>query len=91
MSDRQGIHDAVQIAARRGEFSDAEMMRDFERFASLFTPDGTWRMPHINVELAGGEEIRAAIERLRAGWDYDVQHQYLGTVHHEGDAPIGPT
>ena len=80
MSARQGTPDRVPIEARRDEFSDAQMMRDFERFASLFKKDGTWRMPHINVELAGGEEVRAAIERLRARWDYDVRHEPLGTV-----------
>ncbi|MET8337549.1 nuclear transport factor 2 family protein [Streptosporangium canum] len=65
MSDLQAIADRVEIEALRGEFTDAGMMRDFDRFASLFTQDGVWRMPHIKVEFVGREEIRAALERLQ--------------------------
>jgi hypothetical protein len=54
--------------------------RDYDRFASVFTQEatsaprsqrayGAWRMPHINVELVGREEIRAEIERLQGLWD----------------------
>jgi hypothetical protein len=35
------------------------MMRDWDRFASLFTHEGAWRIPDGNVELVGREEIRA--------------------------------
>jgi hypothetical protein len=61
VSNIQAIVDRVEIEALRGEFTDARMMRDHDRFASLFTPDGAWRMPHIDVELVGREEIRAGI------------------------------
>lgn len=37
MSDLQAIADRVEIEALRGELTDAGMMRDFDRFASLFT------------------------------------------------------
>ncbi len=47
MSDFQTIADRV------------EMMRDYDRLASLFTLDGALRMPNIPVELLGQEEIRA--------------------------------
>ena len=40
MSDFQAIADRVEIEALRGEFTDAAMMRDRARLASLFTPDG---------------------------------------------------
>ena len=40
MSDLQAIADHVEIEALRGEFTDAVMMRDYDRVASLFTPDG---------------------------------------------------
>jgi hypothetical protein len=61
MSDLQAIADRVEIEALRGEFTDAEMMRDHDRLASLFTHDGAVRIPHINAEAAGREEIRAGV------------------------------
>ena len=66
MSDFQAIADRVEIEALRGEFTDAAMMRDRARLASLFTPDGALRMPNIPVELVGREEIRAGGERLQS-------------------------
>lgn len=38
MTDLQAIADRVEIEALRGEFTDAAMMRDRARLASLFTP-----------------------------------------------------
>ncbi len=46
MSDFQAIADRVEIEALRGEFTDAAMMRDYDRAASLFTPDGGWLEVH---------------------------------------------
>jgi hypothetical protein len=43
MSDVKAIADRFEIEALRGEFTDAAMMRDYDRFASLFTRDGAWR------------------------------------------------
>ena len=40
MSDLEAIADRVEIEALRGEFTDAAMMRDYDRLASLFTPAG---------------------------------------------------
>ena len=79
MSDFQAIADRVEIEALRGEFSDAAMMRDRSRLASLFTPDGVLRMPNIPVELVGREEIRVEGERARTldgrqGLNYAVYH-----------------
>ena len=73
MSDFQAIADRVEIEALRGEFTDAVMMRDYDRVASLFTPDGALRMPNIPVELAGREQIRAWGERVPALVDFLVQ------------------
>jgi hypothetical protein len=39
------------------------MMCDYNRAASLFTPDGVLRMPYVNVELSGRLEVHRA--RLR--------------------------
>ena len=58
MSDLQAIADRVEIEALRGEFTDAGMMRDYERCASVFALDAAWRMPHIDVEFVGRPEIR---------------------------------
>ncbi len=89
MSDLQAIADRVEIEALRGEFTDAVMMRDYDRVASLFTPDGVWRMPKIPVELAGREEIRAWGERVPALVDYLVQTAHPGTIRLDGDTASG--
>ena len=89
MSDFQAIADRFEIEALRGEFSDASMRLDFDRFASLFTHDGAWRMPHIDEDLVNREEIRAGIERLRPLWDYFVQSVHQGTIELDGDTAVG--
>jgi ketosteroid isomerase-like protein len=89
MSDLQAIADRVEIEALRGEFTDAVMMRDYDRVASLFTPDGALRMPNIPAELAGREQIRAGGERVPALWDYFVQTTYPGTIQLDGDTASG--
>jgi ketosteroid isomerase-like protein len=66
MSDLRAIADRVEIEALRGELTDAVMMHDYDRAASLFTQDGVVRMPNVPVEIEGREEIRAGVERLQA-------------------------
>jgi ketosteroid isomerase-like protein len=90
MSDGQAIADRVEIEALRGESIDAQMMDDYDRFASLFTPDGVWRVPAVNAEFAGREEIRAGIERLKQElWDYLVQTTHPGTIQLDDDIASG--
>ncbi len=89
MSDVQAIADRVEIEALRGEYTDAVMMRDWDRLASLFTQDATVRMPDINVELVSREEIRAGIERMQGLLDYFVQTTHPGTIQLEGDTASG--
>jgi ketosteroid isomerase-like protein len=97
MSDFQAIADGVEIETLRGEFTDAGMeftdagmMDDYDRFASLFTADGVWRVPAVNAKFAGREEIRAGIERLKAGlWDYLVQTTHPGSIQLGGDTASG--
>ena len=89
MSDFQAIADRLEIEALRGEFTDAVMMRDYDRLTSLFTPDGAVRMPHIGAEAAGREQIRAGIDRLQALWDYFVQTTHPGTIQLDGDTAAG--
>ena len=79
----------VEIEALRGEYTDAVMMRDYDRVALLFTPDGALRMPNIPVELTGRDEIRSGRERLQAQWDYFVQTTHPGTIQLDGDTATG--
>jgi ketosteroid isomerase-like protein len=89
MSDFQAIADRVEIEALRGEYTDAVMMRDYDRAASLFTLDGVLRMPNVPVELAGPDEIRAWGERVPAIVDYLVQTTHPGTIQLDGDTASG--
>ena len=89
MSDLKAIADRVEIEALRGEYTDAAMMRDYNRLASLFTPDGALRIPDANVELADREQIRAWGGRVPAVVDYLVQTTHPGTIQLDGDAASG--
>jgi ketosteroid isomerase-like protein len=89
MSDLQAIADRFEIEALRSEFTDAVMMRDYDRLASLFTQDGVVRIPDINAQAVGREEIRAGIERLQDLWDYFVQTTHPGTIQLQGDTASG--
>jgi ketosteroid isomerase-like protein len=89
MTDLQAIVDRFEIEALRAEFTDASMMHDWDRFASLFTPDGAWRMPHIDEQLESRADIRAGIERLRGLWEYFVQTTHPGSVQLAGDTATG--
>jgi hypothetical protein len=68
MNDLRAIADRIEIEVLRSEFTDAAMMRDYDRGASLFTPDAMVRIPHNGVELSGQEEIRVLGEWLRRCW-----------------------
>ena len=89
MSDFQSIADRVEIEALRGEFTDAVMMRDYDRVASLFTPDGALRMPNVPVDLVGLEAIRAWGDRVPAFVDYLVQTTHPGMIRLDGDTASG--
>ena len=89
MTGFQATADRVEIEALRGEFTDAAMMRDRARLASLFTPDGALRMPNIPAELVGREQIRAGGEQLQAQWEFFVQTTHPGTIQLDGDTATG--
>ncbi len=89
MPDDHAIADRFEIEALRGEFTDATMMLDYDRFASLFTVDGAWLMPHIDEELTSRAEIRAGVERLRPLWAFFVQTAHPGTIVVTGDTASG--
>jgi ketosteroid isomerase-like protein len=89
MKDLQAIADRVEIEALRGEFTDAAMMVDYDRVATLFTPEGALRMPHANIDLVGREEIRAFGRRRNSFVDYLVQNTHPGVIQIDGDAASG--
>ncbi|GGV27468.1 hypothetical protein GCM10010277_09040 [Streptomyces longisporoflavus] len=89
MNDFQAIADRVEIEALRGEFTDAAMMRDRPRLASLFTPDGVLRMPDVPVELTGRGAILAGAEQLQSRLDFFVQTTHPGTIQIDADRASG--
>ena len=89
MTDLQAIADRVEIEALRGEFTDAAMMRDYERAAALFTADGVLRMPNIPAELAGPEAIRSWGRRVPEIVDFLVQNTHPGIIVLDGDTASG--
>jgi ketosteroid isomerase-like protein len=89
-TDFQTIADRVEIEALRGEFTDAGMMRDYDRMASLFTEDAVWRIPAVNAEFAGREEIRAGVGQLLDDlWAYLLQATHPGALEIDGDTATG--
>lgn len=54
MSNLETIAECFEIEELRREFTDALMMRDYNAFASLFTEDGAWRIPYIDVDSSAG-------------------------------------
>ena len=89
MSELQAIADRVEIEALRGEFTDAAMMRDYDRGAALFTPDGALRMPNIPAELIGPDQIRAWGAQVPEVVEFLVQTTHAGIIVLDGDTASG--
>jgi len=89
MRDVQAIADRLEIEALRGEFTDAVMMHDYDRVASLFTQDDSVRIPDLNARAASREQIRAGVERLQGLSEFFVQTTHPGTIRIEGDTASG--
>lgn len=89
MADLQAIADRVEIEALRAEFSDAAMMSDTDRLASLYTEDGVYRIPAVNIEQSGREAIRRGTELHAGEWEYFVQTTHAGSVELDGDTATG--
>jgi ketosteroid isomerase-like protein len=88
MNDFPAIADRFEIESLRGEFADAALMHDYDRFAALFTDDARWRIAGA-AEFAGRREIRAGIERLQDVWDYFMQTTHPGAIRLDGDTATG--
>jgi ketosteroid isomerase-like protein len=89
MSNLESMVDRFEIEALRVEFTDAAMMHDYDRRASLYTEDGVYRIPLGNIEIIGREAIRAWGKRAQEEWDYFVQTMHPGTIQLLGDTAIG--
>jgi ketosteroid isomerase-like protein len=89
MNNLVSIVDRFEIEALRGEFTDAGMMYDYERLASLFTEDGVYRIPDANIEQVGREQIRTGSEGLKGQWDYFMQTTHPGMIQLHGDIAVG--
>jgi ketosteroid isomerase-like protein len=89
MTDFRAIADRVEIEALRAEYSDAAMMRDYDRVAALFTEDGVLRMPNVPVELTGLAEIRAWGQRVPTIMEFFVQTTHPGVIRLDGDVATG--
>jgi ketosteroid isomerase-like protein len=89
MSDLETIADRVEIEALRGEFTDAAMMRDYDRITTLFTPDGALRILGTDVDLADRDQIRAWGERVPEFVEYLVQNTHPGVIRLDGDTASG--
>jgi hypothetical protein len=79
MTDLQAIADRIEIEALRAEYTDAAMMRDHDRLASLFTDDAVLRTPDADVEQAGRRDGRSIVNyalyydryrRTLGGWRF---------------------
>jgi ketosteroid isomerase-like protein len=89
MTDVQAIADRIEIEALRGEFTDAVMMHDYDRLASLFTQEGSVRIPDSDAEAVSREQIRSGVARLQGLWEFFVQTVHPGTIRVEGDTASG--
>lgn len=89
MTDLQTLSDRIEIEALRGEYTDAAMMKDYDRFAALFTHDAVVRIPAAGVVLGSRDEIRAGVERLQGLWEFFVQTVHPGVIVLDGDTASG--
>ncbi|MFD0353433.1 nuclear transport factor 2 family protein [Streptomyces sp. NPDC127110] len=89
MNAMQAVIDRFEIEELRADVSDAVMMHDFDRVASLFTPDGALRWPHVEKEFVGREEIRAGIEWGQNLWEFFVQNVHPGVIRLDGNNAAG--
>ncbi|WP_236063056.1 nuclear transport factor 2 family protein [Streptomyces poriferorum] len=83
------FRDRVEIEALRAEFTDAVMMNDHDRLASLFVPDGVVRIPDAGIEAVGRDGIRGLGQQREAGFDVFVQTAHPGVVSLSGDTATG--
>lgn len=94
MADNDGqalaeLADHLLIHELRANFTDAAMMNDHDRFVSLFTPDGSLRIPAAGVQAQGPEQLRALCTQRETNFELFVQLSHPGTVEIDGDTGHG--
>ncbi|WP_328884946.1 nuclear transport factor 2 family protein [Streptomyces sp. NBC_00316] len=89
MKEWEGLRDRVEIEALRAEFTDAAMMNDHVRLASLFVPEGSVRIPDAGVEVAGRDSILALAQQREERFEVFVQTTHPGVVAVSGDTATG--
>lgn len=88
-SEPDELRDRVEIEALRAEFTDAAMMNDHDRLASLFMPDGVVRIPDAGIEAAGRDGIRGLGQQREAGFEVFAQTTHPGAISLSGDTATG--
>ncbi|MCX5310125.1 nuclear transport factor 2 family protein [Streptomyces sp. NBC_00154] len=89
MSEPDELRDRVEIEALRAEFTDAAMMNDHDRLASLFMPDGVVRIPDAGIEAAGRDGIRGLGQQREASFEVFAQTTHPGVISLSGDTATG--
>ncbi|WP_330181470.1 nuclear transport factor 2 family protein [Nocardia sp. NBC_01503] len=87
-NDFRTLADRVEIAALPGEFTDAVMVRDFDRLASLFTEDAVLSIPAAGIVVRGGD-VRTRMRTMQDAWEYFIQHTHPGAIEIDGDTATG--
>jgi phenylpyruvate tautomerase PptA (4-oxalocrotonate tautomerase family)/ketosteroid isomerase-like protein len=88
-SERDELQDRIEIDALRAHFTDAAMMNDHDRLASLFTPDGVVRIPAAGIEAAGRDSIRTLGQQRESHFEVFVQTTHSGVTLLSGDTATG--
>ena len=81
--------DRAEIVSLQAEYTDATMMHDLDRLMTLFTDDAVYRIPDVDIEFVGWEEIRAGNERLAKDWEFFVQNTQPGSIQIDGNLATG--
>lgn len=89
MTDIQQLADRMEIEALRGEFTDAVMMNDHDRLASLFTDDGAVRIPDAGLEAVGHEQLSGLGRNREATMEFFIQNTHPGSVRIDGNTASG--
>jgi SnoaL-like domain len=65
------------------------MMRDYDRLASLFTPDGAVRIPTSAPRPSAGRRSALGSSGCRPSGEFFVQTTHPGTIQLDGDTGSG--
>lgn len=89
MVNVQSLSDQLELEALPGRFTDAVMMNDHDRLASLFVPEGRIRIPDAGLEVNGADQIRALGIQREARHEVFVQNTHPGVIEIDGDHATG--